>query len=146
MTYSDVQRAAFKKAKSMDFEQLPDGEYQATLDKVQVKAFGQKAEKKAMLTYAVFSPDEHGGSTYTQFLSLDNTNAYGVLKSVLRKFGNNPEEMMIDDVEVAFQNAIGNEVHFKLETKNGYQNLYITAVVKGEKKPDPTEEMGDVPF
>jgi hypothetical protein len=154
MSFSDRQRTAFKESKALDFDSFPDGDYQGTLETVTVKPYGEKQERKVMLEIRLFFPSAQDGMAYRQFLSLDNEASYGVLKTVLRKFGHNPEEMEIDGVARAFGTNIGHEVHFKLETttaKNGkdYQNPRITAVVRTELKKTgaPAIEVDDdIPF
>lgn len=155
LAFNDNERKAFRDAKEGDFVRLPDGEYKATLSEVEAKVIGQNEyrEKKLILKYLVFDPVEFDGSTYTQFLSLQNKNAFGVLKSHLRKFGINPDEIDLDDVEKSMSERIGFDVYFALETttaKNGkeYQNPRIkTVVVKDQESPSkPLDVDDDIPF
>ncbi len=152
IAFNERQKKAFKDAKESEFASLPDGDYQSELEEVTVKAFGQNAEQKVMLKYKIFCPLEHEGLYYTQFQSLENPNTMGILKVILRKFGVDPNEIGLDDVESSFKECVGAEVHFSLKTttaKNGkeYQNATIKSVIyddDDEQAPLPSED--DIPF
>lgn len=155
LAFNDSERKAFRESKEGDFVRLPDGEYKATLSEVEAKIVGQNEyrEKKLVLKYLVFDPVEFDGSTYMQFLSLQNKNAFGILKAVLRKFDIDPNEIELDDVEKEMAAREGWEVHFTLETttaKNGkeYQNPRIRTVVRGDKvePAKPLDVEDDIPF
>lgn len=153
LNFNDREEKAFKDAKETGFVELPVGEYVSILDNVAAKIVGkQNPEKKLMLTYNVTSPEECAGVDYTHFISLENPQAMGVLKGVLRKFGHNPEEMLLSDVPGRMLDCLGHEVHFDIvkNTNNGreYLNCQIKAVVKGEprKEAEPIEVDDDIPF
>lgn len=116
---------------------LPDGSYETILTQVEAKLVGKDRLKKLVLSYEILLPQSLEEQRYIQFLPMDNINAYGLLKSTLKKFGLRVDGIGLSEIESEMKKLVGAEVHFTLITntgKNGkeYQNAEITAVIPSE--------------
>lgn len=144
--FSDQQRKDFRDAKEGEFDSLPDGEYYATLSKVDCRQFGDNHEVKLMMIYEITDPKEHAEKKYCQFQSLENGKTFGILKGILRKFGYNPDKIELDDVFGIMKRQAGKHVKFTMKTNGKYQNMFFNEVETGQKEEKSEFDDDDFPL
>jgi hypothetical protein len=123
-------------------EHVPDGTYQARLDKIYVARVGEKKALNTIMQFEI-SGGEHKFRKETKFARMESADNLDFLTSDLRKLGA-PRDFKWSDVEQHFPAMLDAFVEITVKTKNGFTNIYINKALS--KTFDGPKSDDDVPF
>lgn len=125
------QYKAAKAAPSGGFVPVPDGRYQARVDRAAIEEHRQHKYLLCAWTFTILEGPCANRKVFNNYHIGKTEQALGFLKRDLNQIG-----IETEDLEEALRQAIGRVVDIRVTTRNGFQNVWVNGLIQAPSDDD----------